>query len=57
MAGHLRELAPTSEMFIMKVVDLQGENKEVPVVEFYKRTTDGLLASLNDTLVLEPEIL
>ncbi|OXU29931.1 hypothetical protein TSAR_011134 [Trichomalopsis sarcophagae] len=53
MAQHLRKLAPRSDLFYFKVV---GMYEQVPIVEFYKRTENNYLASLNDTLALEPEI-
>ena len=53
MADHLRKLAPKTDLFYMKVV---GKLEGIPVVEFYKRTENNYLASLNDTLALEPEI-
>ncbi|XP_058793772.1 tudor domain-containing protein 7A-like [Phymastichus coffea] len=53
MAAHLRFLAPKDDVFIMKVV---GDLELIPRVELYKRTENNYLASLNDTLALEPEI-
>ena len=49
----LRKLAPKSEKFYMKVV---GDEEGIPVVHFYKRAENNLLASLNDTIALEPQI-
>lgn len=53
MAAHLRTLAPKEDVFYMKVV---GDQSAIPRVELYKRTENNYLASLNDTLALEPEM-
>ncbi|XP_011505698.1 PREDICTED: tudor domain-containing protein 7B [Ceratosolen solmsi marchali] len=54
MVNHLRDLAPKTDIFYMKVINSVDN---IPIVEFYKRTEKNYLASLNDTLTLEPEII
>ncbi|XP_014225705.1 tudor domain-containing protein 7-like [Trichogramma pretiosum] len=53
MVERLKELAKPTDKFYMKVID---DRTELTVVEFYIRTESNYLASLNDTLALEPQI-